>query len=61
MTDGDAVPASAAALNAELAALLRRARDNGVDVRGGWTCPADADAPDWDVVVTEVETADRPG
>jgi hypothetical protein len=59
MTDDDKTPTSAAALNAELAALLRRARDNDVDVRGGWTCSADTDGLDWDVVVTEVKTADR--
>lgn len=47
-------PASKAALSSELTALLKQADQNGVDVRGGWTCPADTEQSDWDVVVTEV-------
>lgn len=39
-----------------LLALVRRAHFGGVDVEGGWDCRTEAELPDWDVVVTEVET-----
>lgn len=54
MMDSDRGPATEAELQAELQALLRRARDSGVDVRGGWECRSDERASDWDVVVTEL-------
>lgn len=50
---------SSAELNAELRALLVRAHESGLDVEGGFACRNRADHPDWDVVVTEVEKADR--
>ncbi|MFW5919741.1 MAG: hypothetical protein ACOCSF_06045 [Halanaeroarchaeum sp.] len=42
-------------LNEELKLLLRRAHNNGIDVRGGWECRNGDAHPDWDLVVTEVE------
>ena len=54
MTD-DRGPATEAELQAELAALLQRARNSGVDVRGGWECRSDDGQPDWDVVVTALQ------
>lgn len=48
-------PGTEAELRAELQALLRRAHDSGVDVRGGWECRSDGS--DWDVVVTELRAA----
>lgn len=47
-------PASEAALSSELTGLLQQAHQNGVDVRGGWTCSDGTEQPDWDLVVTEV-------
>jgi|AntRauMinimDraft_4_1070384.scaffolds.fasta_scaffold00015_20 hypothetical protein len=58
MTDDARGPATEAELHGELEALLQRARDRGVDVRGGWECRSDADSSGWDVVVTELR-ADR--
>ena len=58
MTDADRGPATEAELRGELEALFQRARDRGVDVGGAWECRSDADGPDWDVVVTELQ-ADR--
>jgi len=55
MTDGGRGPTTEAELHAELAALLRRARAGGVDVRGGWECRHDDEAVGWDVVVTELQ------
>lgn len=55
MTD-DRGPATDAELQAELAALLRRARDSGVDVRGGWECRGSDGQSDWDVVVAELQS-----
>jgi hypothetical protein len=49
-------PTAESELQAALATLLRRAHDNGVDVRGGWACQNGPEQPDWDVVVTEVDT-----
>lgn len=43
-------------LNEALKALLLRADEGGVDVEGGWECRNGPDHPDWDVVVTRVET-----
>lgn len=59
MTAEEPSVTSADELNAELHALLRRAHDSGVEVRGGWTCPHDGGHPDWDVVVTGVERRER--
>ncbi|MCQ4333895.1 hypothetical protein KM295_10460 [Natronomonas sp. F2-12] len=50
---------SKAALSAELQALLVRAYDNGIDVRGGFECRNGAEYPDWDVVVTEITKNER--
>lgn len=55
MTDDRTGPTTPSELNAELASVLRRARDNGVDVRGGWECRNNDGSPDWDIVITEVE------
>jgi len=55
MTSDGGGPATAAGLRAELTAVLRRARDSGVDVRGGWECDGGG-AAGWDVVVTELRT-----
>ena len=41
-------------LNEGLKLLLRRAHNNGVDVKGGWECRNGDEHPDWDLVVTEV-------
>ncbi|SEW12984.1 hypothetical protein [Halobacterium jilantaiense] len=57
MTGDDGGPATAAELRAELTAVLRRASDSGVDVRGGWECD-DGGSVAWDVVVTELRTDD---
>lgn len=43
-------------LNEALSSLLRRAHERGVDVEGGWDCRNGGGHPDWDVVVTEVES-----
>ena len=43
------------AFHAKLRALLYRAHEAGVDIRGGWECRNGDGSPDWDVVVTEVE------
>jgi hypothetical protein len=48
-------PTTGEELNADLKRLFRQAHDNGVDVRGGWECRNGRGAPDWDLVVTEVE------
>jgi hypothetical protein len=42
-------------LNTELATVIRRTNENGVDVRGGWECPNGPESPGWDVLITEVE------
>jgi hypothetical protein len=41
----------------ELNALLGRAHENDVNVKGGWECRNGDGQPDWDVVVTEIATA----
>ncbi|WP_136717543.1 hypothetical protein [Halorientalis salina] len=56
MTAEEPSVTSQAELHAELRALLLRAHANGVEVKGGWDCRNGDDRPDWDVVVTEVET-----
>lgn len=44
------------AFAAELAALLQRARENGVAVDGGWATTTETDRSEtWDVVITPVE------
>lgn len=43
-----------AELNEEIEALLWRAHENGIDVRGGFECRNGVEHPDWDVIVTEV-------
>lgn len=53
-------PTTGAELHERLQELLRQARDNGVDVRGGWTCHNGSGRPDWDTVITEVKTRDSP-
>lgn len=57
MTDDSLRPTTGAELRADLRVLLRRAHDNGIEVRGGWPCRNGQAHPDWDVVVTEVEKA----
>lgn len=54
----DAPLSSRADLHDELAALLERAHENGVNVRGGWECPNGGDPPAWDVVVTAVRSSE---
>lgn len=51
--------ATEAAFHEKLQELVRRAHDNDVDVEGGWACRNGDGHPDWDVVVTEVEKAER--
>jgi len=46
---------SRAELNEELQALLVRAHESGVDVKGGHECRNGAESPDWDVVITELK------
>jgi hypothetical protein len=46
---------SKAQLQAELQAVLRRASEDGIDVRGGFDCRNGDQHPDWDVIITEVE------
>jgi hypothetical protein len=58
MSSADDPPGDDAAFGAELRALLRRAHEAGVDVRGGWECRNGDGEPDWDVVVTEVAKRD---
>lgn len=55
MTAAEAPIESRAELNAELRALLVRAYDEGIEVKGGFECESGAAYPDWDVVVTEIE------
>ncbi|MFB6070992.1 MAG: hypothetical protein ABEJ76_08200 [Halanaeroarchaeum sp.] len=38
-----------------LAAVVRTATENDVDVSGGWAVHTDDGSPDWDVVITWVE------
>jgi len=54
MSDVDRL-STPADLQEDLSALLERAHENGVDVRGGWECPNGEDPPAWDVVVTAVD------
>lgn len=56
MTPDDSPLDSEAAFADALQSLVRRAHGGGVDVEGGWECRTDAELPDWDVVVTEVQT-----
>lgn len=46
-------------LNEELKALLRRAHNNGIDVRGGWECRNGEEHPDWDLIITEVQKNEK--
>ncbi|MEF8914612.1 hypothetical protein [Natronomonas sp.] len=55
MTADETGPVTSAELNTELEAVLRRAHESGVDVRGGWECRNGPESPDWDVLITEVE------
>lgn len=54
MTAEEAPLSSQEEFNAELKALLRRAYDGGLDVKGGWGCRNGTGYPDWDVMVTKV-------
>lgn len=54
----DSAPSSEAEFHAELQSLVRRAHDEGIDVRGGWECRNDAEYPDWDVVISELQKLD---
>ena len=54
MTAEETAITSEEELNEALKALLRRAHENGIDVRGGWECRNGEEHPDWDLVVTEV-------
>lgn len=56
MTDSETTITSGSELESELRDLLQRAHNRGVDVEGAWLCRNGAGAPDWDVVVTELET-----
>lgn len=40
---------------AELHAVLRRAYEDGIEIKGGYECRNGDGHPDWDVVVTEVD------
>lgn len=60
MTADETPLSSEAALSTELEALLTRAYENGITVRGGWECRNGPEHPDWDVVVTEVAKEDDP-
>ncbi len=63
MTDtipADLTIASPEQFNAVLAAMLARAREGGVDVRGPWVCRGDGSTPDWEVAVVEL-AVDDPG
>ena len=59
MTSEETSLASKEELNAELNALLRRAYESGIDVKGGFECRNGVEHPDWDVIVTEVEKNDH--
>lgn len=48
-------PHSEAELEAELTTLLTEARENGVDVRGGWTVTTTDEGQVLDIHITEVE------
>ena len=48
-------PETTEAFAAALETLIQQAADAGVTVTGGWDCRAAGDAPDWDVVITEVD------
>lgn len=54
MTAEETAITSEEELNEALKALLRRAHNNDIDVRGGWECRNGEEHPDWDLVVTEV-------
>lgn len=45
MSDGEAPIESAAEFDARLAALLRRAHEEGIAVEGGWSCRNGSDVP----------------
>lgn len=49
-------PETATEFNAALGTLLRQAADADISVEGGWDCRNGGDYPDWDVVITELET-----
>lgn len=59
MRDRETGPETPAELTARLRVLLCQARDNGIEVQGGWECLNGDEYPDWDVVVTEVRKTDR--
>ncbi|WP_232686705.1 hypothetical protein [Halobacterium zhouii] len=59
MTTEESTMTTSTELHAELKSLLRRAHTNGIDVEGGWACRNDAEHPDWDIVVTEVQKQDE--
>lgn len=50
---------SEAELSAELQALLVRAHESGINVKGGFECRNGADHPDWDVVITQIKKNPR--
>lgn len=55
-------PTTAAEFQANLAWLLRNARDNDVDVTGGWVHRSDGhDYPDWGIEVYRVTKRSRQG
>lgn len=56
MSSEETPPTSKAQLNAELKALLLSAHKNGLDVEGGFACRNGVEHPDWDIIVTEVES-----
>lgn len=60
MTSEETPITSKVELREELKALLRRAYENEVDVKGGFACRNGAEHPDWDVVVTEVKKNGHP-
>lgn len=55
----DSPPQSEEEFHSQLKTLFHRAHDNGIDVKGGWACRNGPDAPDWDIVVTEIEKLDE--
>lgn len=56
MTSDQSSITTAAELQTRIGILLRTAHASGVDVEGGWDCRNDGGHPDWDVIVTKVES-----
>lgn len=59
MTDGEP-PSTEAGFRRDLQSLISRAHEAGVDVAGGWECRDEEGRPDWDVVISELQSPDSP-